>query len=337
MYNERFEALFGQPTRPLETGRLEQFHKDVARSLQEVVDDVMVRLATSVVEKTGLRRLCLAGGVALNCVANGHILRRAPVEDLYIQPAAGDAGAAMGAALWVWHSILRKPRQGGLPTCFLGPGFTDEQVQACLDHYGAVYRRLDRQELLDRAAQAIDLARVVGWFQGRMEWGPRALGHRSILADARHPEMRTNLNMKIKKREGFRPFAPTVLEDWSSRVFDLDRPSPYMLLVAQVRGDQRLPAITHVDQSARIQTISREQDALYYDLIETFRRLTGCPVIVNTSMNVRGEPIVCTPEDAWLCFMRTDMDDLVMGPFYLVKEEQPPLPQPEAAALFGLD
>jgi carbamoyltransferase len=337
MFNSRFEALFGEPTRAQEKGPLTQFHKDVARSLQEIVDDVMVKLATSVVQKTGQTKLCLAGGVALNCVANGHIIRRSPVTDLYVQPAAGDAGGAMGAAMWVWHAILRKPRNGALSNVFLGPGYTDDEIQATLDRYGAVYQRLERQDLLDRVAAAIDEAHVVGWFQGRMEWGPRALGHRSILADARHPEMRHNLNMKIKKREGFRPFAPTVLEDWNTRVFELDRPSPYMLLVARVRDDQDLPAITHVDRSARIQTIHRDEEPLYYDLVETFRKRTGCPVIVNTSMNVRGEPIVCTPEDAYLCFMRTDMDDLAVGPFLLLKEDQPALPQPEAVALFGLD
>jgi carbamoyltransferase len=337
MFNPRFEALFGEPRRELEGGRLTQFHKDVARSLQEVVDDVMVRLATSVVQRTGERRLCLAGGVALNCVANGHILRRAPVDDLFIQPAAGDAGGAMGAAYWVWHSLLRQPRGPRLPSVYLGPGYDEDQIRQVLDHYGAVYRRCERQELLDAVAACIDQARVVGWFQGRMEWGPRALGHRTILADARHPEMRDTLNWKIKKREGFRPFAPTVLEDRVFAVFDLDRPSPYMLLVAQVRADQKLPAITHVDGSARIQTISRQEEPLYYDLIATFDRLTGCPVVVNTSMNVRGEPIVCTPEDAYLCFMRTDMDDLCMGPFLLAKEEQPALAQPDARSLFGLD
>lgn len=337
MFGPAFEAHMGEPRRELETGKLTQFHKDVARSLQEVVDDIMVRLATSIVKETGVPRLCLAGGVALNCVANGHILRRAPVEDLFIQPAAGDAGGAMGAALWAWNTLLRQPRLPRLPTVFLGPGETDDQIQAMLDRYGAVYRRMERQDLLDAVAEKIDGSRVVGWFHGRMEWGPRALGHRSILADARVTDMRDKLNWKIKKREGFRPFAPVVLEDHISEVFELDRPSPYMLLVAQVRPGQNLPAITHVDGSARIQSINREEEPLYYDLIDTFRRRTGCPVIVNTSMNVRGEPIVCTSEDAWLCFMRTDMDDLAVGPFLLAKEDQPALPLPDAKSLFGLD
>ncbi len=337
MLSPRIEALLGQPPREPETGRLETFHKDVARSLQEVVDDVMVRLATHVVEQTGSSRLCLAGGVALNCVANGHIVRRAPVRDLYVQPAAGDAGGAMGAALWAWHALLRRPRLPRLPTVYLGPGYTDDEIRTALDHHGAVYRRCERQELLDAVADRIDRRRVVGWFQGRMEWGPRALGHRSILADPRDPAMRDTLNWKIKKREGFRPFAPTVQEERVAEVFDLDRPSPYMLLVAPVREGVDLPAITHADRSARIQTIRRDDEPLFYDLVEAFRRRTGCPVIVNTSMNVRGEPIVCTPEEAFLCFMRTDMDDLAIGPFLLGKEDQPPLPLPGAAAVFGLD
>jgi carbamoyltransferase len=302
-----------------------------------VVDDVMVRLATSVVQRTGLPRLCLAGGVALNCVANGHVVRRAPVEDLYVQPAAGDAGGAMGAALWAWHALLRRPRLPRLPTVYLGPGFSDAEIRTALDHHGAVYRRCERQELLEAVADRIDRKRVVGWFQGRMEWGPRALGHRTILADPRDPAMRDTLNWKIKKREGFRPFAPTVQEDRVAEVFDLDRPSPYMLLVAQVKPDMGLPAVTHVDGSARIQTIRRDDEPLYYDLVDTFRRRTGCPVVVNTSMNVRGEPIVCTPEEAFLCFMRTDMDDLAIGPFLLAKEDQPALVLPDVAAQFGLD
>ncbi|MCK6502655.1 carbamoyltransferase [Myxococcota bacterium] len=338
MYNAAFEEVMGQPTRPLEGPPLEQFHKDVARSLQEVVNDVMVALATKVVQETGVPRICLAGGVALNCVANGEILRRAPIEDIYIQPSAGDAGGAMGAALWAWHDVLGKPRGWKLDDVYLGPGYSDDEIQDTLDRQGAVYRRLERQELLDHTAELIDTAHVVGWYQGRLEWGPRALGHRSILGDPRHPEMRTIINMKIKMREGFRPFAPSILEEYCSRYFDLDRPSPYMLLVAQVSADHPdLPAITHVDNSARIQTISREQDELYYDLIDTFRRRTGCPLVINTSMNVRGEPIVNTPEDAYRCFMRTDMDALVCGPFLMMKADQPKMELKSAAEEFGLD
>ncbi len=337
MFEPSFEDLLGRPRRKLETGPLEQFHKDVAKSLQVIVDEVMVKLATSVVEKTGKRKLCMAGGVALNCVANGHVLREAPIEDLFVQPAAGDAGGAMGAAYWVWHALLRQPRQPRLPTVYLGPGYDEAFLQKTLDHYGAVYRRCERQELCDAVAERIDEQRVVGWYQGRMEWGPRALGHRTILADARSPEMQKVLNWKIKKRESFRPFAPTVLVEHIGEIFEIDRPSPYMLLVAQVREDQDLPAITHVDNSARIQSIDRDDEPLYYDMIEAFHKRTGCPVVVNTSMNVRGEPIVCTPEDAYLCFMRTDMDDLALGPFLLAKEDQPELVQPDAKSLFGLD
>ena len=338
MYNEGFEEVMGQPTRPLETGELTQFHKDVARSLQAVVDEVMVKLATRIVEETGIPRIALAGGVALNCVANGHIIREAPVEDIFVQPSAGDGGGAMGAALWAWHDLLDKPREWKLEDVYLGPGYSDREIQATLDRYGAVYRRLDRQELLDTVAEAIDHSLVVGWYQGRLEWGPRALGHRSILGDARHVEMRDIINRKIKMREGFRPFAPSVMEEHCSKYFELDKPSPYMLLVAQVREDQRhLPAVTHVDGSARIQTINRDQDALYYDLIDAFRRRTGCSVIINTSMNVRGEPIVNTPEDVYRCFMRTEMDALAVGPFWLKKEDQPELDLKSARDEFGLD
>ena len=337
MFNPAFEEVMGAPRRPLEVGKLSQFHMDVARSLQEVVNEVMEKLATSVVQETGLKRLCIAGGVALNCVANGHILRNSDVEDVYIQPAAGDAGGAMGAALWAWHALLRKPRGPQLPSPYLGPDFDEANIRETLDRYGAVYRRLDRQDLIDTVAERIDQAHVVGWFQGRMEWGPRALGHRSILGDARHPEMQSILNLKIKKRESFRPFAPSCLEEHASQIFEIDRPSPYMLFVAPVCEGVDLPAITHVDGSARIQTVNRSQDALYYDLIDGFRNRTGCPVIINTSFNVRGEPIVLSPDDAYICFMRTDMDDLAIGPFLLSKDEQPELTLADAPEAFGLD
>jgi carbamoyltransferase len=260
------------------------------------------------------------------------------VEDIFIQPSAGDAGGAMGAALWAWHDQMNQPRLWKLESAYLGPGYTDEQIQETLDKYGAVYKRYEREALLDQTADLIDQANVVGWYQGRLEWGPRALGHRSILGDARHPEMREIINRKIKMREGFRPFAPTVLEEDVGKYFELDRPSPYMLLVAQVRAEHRnLPAITHVDNSARIQTISRTQDEMYYDLIHRFREKTGCSVIINTSMNVRGEPIVNTPADAYRCFMRTEMDALVAGPFILLKEDQPAIALKTAAEEFGLD
>lgn len=338
MYNSRLEALFGRPTRPLEAGELEPFHMDIAKSLQVVVDDVMVKLATHIVKMTGSSKLCLAGGVALNCVANGEILRRAPVSDIYIQPSAGDAGGAMGAALQLWNGLLQKPRLPRLETAYLGPGQPTAKIRATLDHYGAKYVELSREDLLARTCTLLESGKVVGWHQGRLEWGPRALGHRSILGDPRHPEMRDVINRKIKMREGFRPFAPSVLEDQVSEWFEIDRPSPYMLLVAPVRKDKpALPAITHVDNSARIQTINREQDSLYYDLIATFGQRTGVPVLINTSMNVRGEPMVNTADDTYRCFMRTEMDALVLDQFVLLKEEQPPLVLKSAADEFGLD
>jgi carbamoyltransferase len=343
MYNDRFEAVMGGPTRPLdESIPIGQFHKDVARSLQEVVNEVMMALARKVMKQTNQTRLCLAGGVALNCVANGYILRETGVEALFVQPAAGDAGCSMGAALWAWHDLLSKPRKWALTDAYLGPGYSDERIAADLDRYGAVYHRLPRPELLRRTAELIDQAHVVGWYQGRLEWGPRALGHRSILGDPRNPEMRDTINLKIKMREGFRPFAPSCLEEDAAEYFELDRPSPYMLLVAPVReeirtGPKALPAITHVDGSARIQTVRRDQDSLYYDLIAEFKKRTGCPVLVNTSMNVRGEPIVNTPEDAYRCFMRTGMDALVCGPYLMLKAEQPALHLASAKDEFGLD
>ncbi|MFZ5479010.1 MAG: carbamoyltransferase [Myxococcota bacterium] len=339
MFNEAFEAHMGRPTRPLEGNPpLEQWHKDVARSLQAVVDEVMVKLATHIVKTTGVPRLCLAGGVALNCVANGEILRRAPVEDIFVQPAAGDAGGAMGAALLAWNGLLNKPRLPRLESAYLGPDYDEAAIRAVLDRYGAVYTRHEREPLLEATVDQITDGKVVGWFQGRMEWGPRALGHRTILGDPRHPDMRTIINMKIKFREGFRPFAPSVLEEKVSEWFEIDRPSPYMLLVAPVKpGKTPLPAITHVDNSARIQTINRDQDAMYYDLISAFDRRTGVPVLINTSMNVRGEPMVCSPEDAYLCFMRTEMDVLVAGPFLMRKPDQPKLALKSASEEFGLD
>ena len=338
MYKPSFEKVMGAPTRKMEDPNLEQFHKDVARSLQEVVNEIMVKLATNIVQTTGQDKLCLAGGVALNCVANGHILRDSPVKEIFIQPAAGDNGGAMGAALWLWHQVLKKKRSWKLTNPYLGPGYTIQEMQRTLDTYGAVYHRLENDALLEKTAELIDQSQVVGWHQGRMEWGPRALGHRSILGDARNPKMREIINAKIKMREGFRPFAPSVLEEDSKQYFHLDCPSPYMLLVAPVREDiDALPAITHVDGSARVQTVREEQDPLYYGLIKKKKKNTGCSVVINTSMNVRGEPIVNTPEDTYRCFMRTHMDALVLGPFILYKSEQPTMELLSAKEEFGLD
>ncbi|MED5373548.1 MAG: carbamoyltransferase [Myxococcota bacterium] len=339
MFTPAYEQLMGAPKRPLGDGEMTQHYKDCARSIQELFNEVMVKLARSAMERADSRNLCMAGGVALNCVANGHILREAKPDDIYIQPAAGDAGGAMGAALVAWNQLLENPQGPRLPTPYLGPGYSDEDIRSTLDRYGAVYRRLDEPELLSEVAELIDTAHVVGWYQDRLEWGPRALGHRSILGDARHPEMRSIINMRIKFREGFRPFAPSCLEEHVSEYFEIDRPSPYMLLVAPVREQYRdqLHAITHVDGSARIQTINPEQDPLYYALIKAFHERTGCPIVINTSLNVRGEPIVNTPEDAYLCFMRTNMDAMALGPFLCLKEQQPELELASAAEAFGYD
>lgn len=326
MTHERLHDLLGGPPRRADEP-LTQRHKDIAASLQAVVDEVMVRLATTVHRETGLDALCMAGGVALNCVANGQILRQSPIKRLFVQPAASDAGGALGAALLAYHGLMKQPRTQGFPPPFFGPGYSEQEQEEALQRLGARYHRLERQKLLEQTCTQIEAQRVVGWFQGRLEWGPRALGHRSILGDPRNPQMRDIINLKIKFREGFRPFAPSVLAEYAPEYFELDQESPYMLLVAQVRASRRtLPAVTHVDGSARVQTVSREFDPLYYDLIETFRQRTGTPVIINTSFNVRGEPIVLSPQQAYECFMRTDMDDLFLGPFWMKKEEQQALP-----------
>src|ERR1051325_7551993 len=275
--------------------------------------------------ETGMENLCLAGGVALNCVANGRILREGPFKGLFIQPAAGDAGGALGVAAYIHHSLLDNPRMAPMDDAYLGPEYGEDEIRNVLERYGAPYRRLQRDELVREVSALIEGQTVIGWFQGRMEFGPRALGSRSILADARNPENKDVVNLKIKFRESFRPFAPSVLEEKIGEYFEIDRPSPYMLLVAPVREGKRvIPSVTHVDHSARIQSINRRQNPLYYDLIHEFEKRTGVPVIINTSFNVRGEPIVCSPDDAYRCFMRTHMDYLVAGPYLLDKRQQPP-------------
>jgi len=349
MTNRRFDALFGGPPRVPESG-LSQRDMDLARSVQDVCSEVMMRMARTVRRATGLDDLCLAGGVALNCVGNGRILREGPFKRLWIQPAAGDAGGALGVAQLVWHRHLGQPRtvvpgRDGMKGAYLGPGFTADQIEEFLRSVGAAYGRLARQELLETTAELLAGEKVVGWFNGRMEFGPRALGARSILGDPRSPRMQAQMNLKIKFREGFRPFAPSVRRERVADWFELDGDSPYMLLVAPVRnarripmtGEQRglrgldllnqprsdVPAVTHIDYSARVHTVTRDANPDYYDLILEFERLTGCPILVNTSFNVRGEPIVCTPADAYACFMRTDLDALVLGPFVLLKTDQP--------------
>jgi len=349
MTSEAFHKLFGGPPREPET-KLTQKEMDLARSVQVVCEEVMLRMARTVHARTGQDNLCLAGGVALNCVANGRILREGPFKRLWIQPAAGDAGGALGVALLAYHRYFGGERGSGtgrdaMRAALLGPAFSDEDIEAFLRGQEAPYRQLDQETLIQEVAEILSHEKIVGWFQGRMEFGPRALGNRSILGDPRSPKMQALMNLKIKFREGFRPFAPSVLREKVADYFELNEDSPYMLLVAPVKRERQIrmsaeeqrlwgidklnvprsdiPAVTHIDYSARIQTVSREDNPLYYDLLQTFEALTGCGVLVNTSFNVRGEPIVCTPEDAYRCFMRTHIDFLVMGSFLLDKKEQP--------------
>jgi carbamoyltransferase len=325
MTNGAFDDFFGGPPRKPETwmsGR--EF--DVAASIQKVCEEIVLHMARHLHQETGLTKLCMAGGVALNCVANGRVIRETPMKELWVQPAAGDAGGAVGVAHYVYNTIQKQPRAKAWTHAYLGPQFTDAEIAQYLDGAGAKYTTLSDQELASRTAKLVSESNVVGWFQGRMEFGPRALGGRSILADPRDPKMRDTLNMKIKFREGFRPFAPSVLMDEAAQWFEIDCDSPYMLLVAQVReGRRTIPSVTHVDNSARLQTVTREAAPLYYDLIREFAKITGVPIVINTSFNVRGEPIVCTPHDAYLCFMRTNMDQLVLGHHLLDKKDQPPL------------
>jgi carbamoyltransferase len=352
MTGHRFHRLFGGPPRKPEAD-LDQRHMDLAASIQAVTEEVLLRIGTHVHRQTRQKNLVLAGGVALNCVANGRLLREGPFEALWIQPAAGDAGGALGSALFVWHQLLEKPRQANSRDTqqgsLLGPRFTTEEVRRFLDGQNAAYEHLpDEEELLGQVARLLADGNVVGWFQGRMEFGPRALGARSILGDARSPKMQATMNLKIKFRESFRPFAPVVLAEEAADWFDLPRgqESPYMLLVAPVRPQHRtplsaeqrqtlehepdlrrrvnvvrstVPAITHVDYSARLQTVDAERNPRFHRLLTAFRQLTGCPVLVNTSFNIRGEPIVCTPQEAYRCFRATDMDALVLEDCLLLK------------------
>lgn len=349
MTNRRFAKLFGGPPRKPET-EITPREMDIAASIQAVTEEALLKMANHVYRETGQENLCLAGGVALNCVANGRILRQAPFRNIWIQPAAGDAGGALGAALSVWHRYWENPRGklGGddkQKGSYLGPSFSNEEVKRFLTNRGYPYRELDSGQRARRIAGLIAEGKIVGYMAGRMEYGPRALGARSILGDPRREDTQRVMNLKIKFRESFRPFAPSVLEEKASEYFDLDRASPYMLLVAGVRDERRLaqpsgegmsmlerleakrsdlPAITHLDYSARLQTVGQEQKPDYHAVIQEFEELTGCAVIVNTSFNVRGEPIICNPEDAYRCFMRTEMDVLVIEDCILYKKEQPP-------------
>jgi carbamoyltransferase len=351
MTSKKFDKLFGGPPRRPET-LLTQRDMDIAASIQVVTEEILMRMARHVHAETGQKKLCLAGGVALNCVANGRILREGPFEDLWIQPAAGDAGGALGVALFIWHQLLENPRRPSALDAqrgsYLGPEFSDAEIRAFLDRAGARYRHYESEdELCDAVAGLIAGEKVVGWLAGRMEFGPRALGARSILGDARSEAMQSTMNLKIKFRESFRPFAPSVLEERVAEYFETrpNEPSPYMLLVAPVRKEMRfepngrdrelqgiaklkskrsvVPAITHVDYSARIQTVDAARHGRYYKLLKAFERKTGSPVIINTSFNVRGEPIVHTPEQAYRCFMATNIDVLVLEKFVLLKDEQP--------------
>ena len=348
MTSQRFHALFGQPPRDPESD-LKPFHMDLAASIQVVTEDIVLALARSLQEETGAKNLCLAGGVALNCVANGRLLREGPFNNIWIQPASGDAGSALGAALVTWHQHFNQTRtpspRDAMHGTYLGPAFSNQDICSYLESQNIPFQSQNDEQLFNSVATLLDEGKVVGWFNGRMEFGPRSLGARSILGDPRNQDMQSVMNLKIKYRESFRPFAPAVLADHVQNQFELDQSSPYMLIVAPVKKElctpmtqeqdqlfgidklnvprSSLPAVTHVDYSARVQTVHAETNPRFHGLISAFHTRTGCPTLVNTSFNVRGEPIVCTPEDAYRCFMRTEMDVLVLENQILLKEEQP--------------
>jgi len=351
MTNAKFNRLFGGPPRKPESD-VTQRDMDLARSVQDVTEEVMLRMAKHIHGETGQKNLCLAGGVALNCVGNGRVLREGPFENIWIQPAAGDAGGAVGAALFAWYQYLENHRTADglndfMKGSFWGPDFSRDEIGLYLQKHNISFEEIPDGDIPEKVADLIAAQKTIGWFQGRMEFGPRALGGRSIIGDARSPKMQEIMNLKIKFRESFRPFAPSVLKEKVSDYFDLERESPYMLIVAPVKESIRrkmtqeeqsyfgldklhvvrsvIPAVTHVDYSARVQTVTEETNPLYYRMIKKFGEKNNCPVIINTSFNVRGEPIVCTPEDAYLCFMRTNMDYLIMGNYLLNKEDQKPL------------
>ena len=349
MTNEKFSALFGREPRAPESA-LTQDDMDIAASVQAVTEEIVLKIAQTIHRETAVDHLCLAGGVSLNCVANGRLLREGPFKRLWVQPAAGDAGGALGCALAVWHQYADKPRQSSgamdrMRGAYLGPSFSSDEISAALDQLGAEYHVHRDEDLFSLLAELLDQGKVLGWFQGRMEFGPRALGARSIIGDPRKTDMQSVMNLKIKYRESFRPFAPAVLNERVADYFDQTTESPYMLLVANVQNDRRkivepsdgtlfgieqlkqirseIPAVTHVDYSARLQTVHRDTNPRFHALLEAFDAKTGCPVLVNTSFNVRGEPIVCSPTDAYRCFMRTEMDCLVVENYLLLKKEQP--------------
>jgi len=348
MTNEKFHNLFGQKPRNSKNEKITQFHMDIASSIQKVTEEIMVKLCKSLKKDYGIANLCLAGGVALNCVANGKILNEKIFDNIWIQPAAGDAGGSLGAALAYWHLDLNKERKKNnsdlMEGSYLGPSYSNKEIKKILEEVGANYDELDEEKIIDKTSEDLANGKAIGWFQGRMEFGPRALGSRSILGDARSDKMQKNLNLKVKYRESFRPFAPSVLREDLKDWFDIDSDSPYMLLVANVKKEKQkkmsdedkklfgidklnvkrseIPAVTHIDYSARVQTVHKNTNEIYFNLIKKFKEKTGCPVIVNTSFNVRGEPIVNTPRDAFNCFMGTELDSLVIGNFYLKKDQQ---------------
>ncbi len=348
MTNSKFDNLFGQKARDPKLENLTQFHMDIAASIQKVTEEIMLKLAISVKKEYGIENLCLAGGVALNCVANGKLIKEKIFKNIWVQPAAGDAGGALGAALALWHIEQKNPRtvnpEDDMKGSYLGPEFTQEEIEKQLLDSGAIFEKLSFEELLDKTVKDLSLGSAIGWFQGRMEFGPRALGSRSIIGDPRSEKMQKNLNLKVKYRESFRPFAPSILAEHVSEWFDFEGNSPYMLMVANINNSKKIemtneekqlfgidklnikrseiPAVTHVDYSARIQTVHKSTNEKYYKLIKRFKNQTDCPVIVNTSFNVRGEPIVNTPTDAFNCFMGTELDILAIGNCYLEKNKQ---------------
>ena len=348
MTNNLFNNLFGQKPRNPKKENITQFHMDIAASIQEVTEEIMIKLAKSIREEYGLKNLCLAGGVALNCVANGKILQKNIFENIWIQPAAGDAGGSLGAALALWHIEQGNKRRINLNDAmngsYLGGEYSQNEIEKELNNIGAIFQTYNYEDLIENTSEFISQEKAVGWFQGRMEFGPRALGARSILADPRSDKMQKNLNLKVKFRESFRPFAPSILREELSNWFEMDVDSPYMLLVANIDEDKKIqmskeqnnlfgieklnikrssiPAVTHVDYSSRIQTVSKKTNKIFYDLISKFKEKTGCPIVINTSFNVRGEPIVCTPTDAFKCFMGTNLDYLIIGNCILDKKTQ---------------
>ena len=363
MTNENFHKLFGEKPRDSKKDKIKQIHMDIAASIQKITEEIMIKICKSVREEYKIPNLCLAGGVALNCVANGKILKNKIFDNIWIQPASGDAGGSLGAAL-AYHYLEDKNKRvinssDEMKGSYLGPEYQNEQIEIFLKDAGANYQYISEEDLTNKTAEDLSKGLAIGWFQGRMEFGPRALGSRSILGDPRSPNMQKNLNLKVKYRESFRPFAPSVLREDLNEWFEISNSSPYMLLVAEIKKNKQIemttdekklfgidklnikrseiPAVTHVDYSARIQTVDKETNKVYYNLIKKFKELTNCPILVNTSFNVRGEPIVNTPKDAFNCFMGTELDRLVIGNFYLEKDKQPQLLKKNYKEKFELD